>query len=493
MPTLEPRKAVVAWSLYAAALAACVMVAVGVFAGGALAVGILIGLMAVFAAWRFPLETVLVLIAYIPLEGFLMKWGPDELTGATLMPELLIAAAAFAAVARRGPPARRSTVLHWLLLIAAFVLVGGVSAYVNQVSPFDSVYWVRTMIRYMPAALVIAVLVDGPTWIRRVAPVFAASIVLQAGVALVQLGGGDTVRSFFAPGDVVIGETEFVSYSASALSGISGTMGFYNTFGLYAVLCFAVCVGSAYAWRARPESHGGGRGRLLLLDVGSAAAAGCVLVSGSRQSIAALVTVIVLVLVLLGTRGFGWKGLPLVLGAASIIGVALLWPGLAGPLQWIPERFGTALSGSFIDQSMRTDRLSAVLTVAPAVLAEAPLLGVGPGALGTASGTEVAQNLGLSSGSVGFVQDVGWAGLLIQTGVAGFVLVAGAFGWLVLRARRAWQHGVLDKGLYVVVVTVVAATAVGMLASSALLIRSVSLLVWCVAGLALRGSDADEA
>lgn len=480
------------WPMQAAMLALCALLGATVAFRGLTGAVAAFGVLAVLGALRWPLGTVLLLIAYIPVEGFLVKWIAPEAGGVvTLMPEILTWACALSVVVSRANRLDRKAAVLWMALIAGFALVGAVSALVNGIGWFPALYWVRTIIRFMPVALVVGALVDGRVWLRRVAPLIGVSMVVQAGVALAELLGGNAARLFFAPGDVVVGGTRFVGYEATALSGISGTMGFYNTLGVYSVLCFVVCAGAGYAMRERRHSGGDDRLWIFLVRAGTVAAVAGVLMAGSRQSMVAFLAALVLLVVLLGMRGLGWEGTPAALGVGGVTAAAFVWPSLASPLRWIPERFAIAFSAAFIAQSSQSDRLFAILRVVPAVFRKAPLLGVGPGGLSADSVAAAAGKLGLSYVGVLYVQDVGWAGLFAQTGLLGLALVLGALAWVGARAWGARRARVLDRGLFATVAMVLAVVGIGMFASSILFVRSLSFVLWVVVGLTFRREPLD--
>jgi len=464
---------------------------VGVAFGNVYAVAVIPAALLVVVSVVWPREVLVFMLAYIPLEPFLLKWLPGGAFGPlSLVPEVILFFAAASALLR--PSKHVGDVgggQRWVLWIGGFLAVGLVSAWVADVAAIDAIYWLRTNVRYMSAALIVGALGDRRWWLRSVAPVIAWGVIVQCAVALIEFVGGASARLFFAPANVILGGRAFVDYATTGPAGISGTLGFYNNFGLYSALATAVCAGALLSisdddsfdpdWIA---------GKTRLFGVAVWAGTLNVLLSASRQSFLVFFAAAVAMLIVVGPRTVGRRMIP-VIGFAVLFALAtFLLPSLTGPLAWIPERFGQVVGGRAVAQSLQTDRLFAIVRVVPAVLLLSPVLGLGPGALSSLSGVGTAAgSLSLSSEGVSYVQDVGWAGIMVQSGLAGFGMFVVLYWWLARSARRLYRSGVLDRGAGGMLAAAFTIWATGMVASSPQLVRSTSLILWCVMGLCIGG------
>lgn len=474
-------------------VAAGALLGYGLAQGSVLALVIVPALLVAVAAIVWPTYTLLLMLAYVPFENFLLKWVPGGQGGLlSLAPEALLFLAGASALMRDSNRPEVNARRLWLLWIAVFLAVGATSGWVAGVRMLDVAYWVRTNVRYMTAALIVGTFGNREWWVTRVAVVIAGTAILESLIAVAQFIGGSAVISFFAPASVIVGGREFVSYSAITTGGVAGTLAFYNNYGLYCALSAVVCGGALIMISDTPSlkaSVSVGKRRLLGFAVlGSVIGT---LISQSRQSIIALTLAGVTILLIVGVRRLGNRLIPIVFGTAMLVVAALLVPSLAGPLAWIPERFRQVTSGVAVNQSLQTDRLFAVSRVVPAALAVNPLLGLGPGALASSAKLgSTASVLGLSAQGILYSQDVGWAGALVQLGLLGFSTIVTLLLALVRRARQLFKSGVFDHGATATVLGAMTVWGLGMTASSMLFIRAVSLILWTVAGLCLGGYDA---
>lgn len=467
-----------------------VFLGVGVAFNNVYVVVLVPAIVALSVAFVRPRATLLLMVAYIPLENFVLKWLPGGASGAlSIAPEIILFFAAASAFLSSTGTTGYFNRQRWVLWIVAFLAVGTVSAWLADVPWIDSVYWIRTNVRYMSAALIIGALGDRKWWVSSFVPVVAGGLVAQFVIAVIEFVGGTSVRLFFAPASMVVGGREFVDYAVTGPAGISGTLGFYNNFGLYSVIAAAICAGAVVAISGSPDLQGVvGLRRVRLMEVAVVAGALNVLLSGSRQSVIVFAAAAIAMMLVVGIRRAGRRivavGLALMLFAAA----AFLAPSLTGPLAWIPARFGQVIGGAAVSQSLQTDRLFAVARVVPRVVEVSPLLGLGPGFMASLSGVSTAASaLSLSSEGVSYVQDVGWAGVFVQVGLVGVGLMLTLLILIAGTTRRMYREGALDRGASATVAGVLTTWGVGMVASSPLLVRSTSLLLWCAVGLCLGG------
>lgn len=464
------------------------LLGVGVATQSALAVAGMLALAAVACAVVWPRWILVGLLAYIPLETFVLKWLPGGIAGPLgLVPEVLLFLAGISAFMKALSEPDSEIRIRWILLILAFVAAGMIAIFVGGTRALDGIYWLRTNIRYTTAALIVGSLGNRAWWVGTVARVVAGSVVVQALIAFAQLVGGPAVSSFFAPASVVVAGREFVDYGGVA-AGISGTLGFYNNFGLFSAMSAVVCLGAFVSLTQGHIRDGVRTATGRWLAVGGTAAVLSVLMSGSRQALIVMAVALMILVLISGFRRLSGRMIPIMFVLLVFTAATMLLPQLAEPLSWIPSRFQQAITVSSVNASLQSDRLFAVARVVPAVLAFNPITGLGPGALSSGLGLGAAAGaLSLSSSGVSYVQDVGWAGMLVQMGILGFSLLAYLLVSLVWRARRLFREGTLDRGALATVSAAMTIWGLAMVASSPLFIRSVSLILWSVAGLCLGG------
>lgn len=461
----------------------------GIAQGSVLAMVFIPALLAGVVAVVQPRFTLLVTLAYIPVESFILKWLPGgQGTLLSLAPEVALFLAALSAVLRSSTDRYADSRVKLVFWVAAFGTIGFVSGWVAQAPTIDTIYWIRTNVRYISAALIVGAMGTRHWWVNRLAVVVSGSVLLQLLIALTQMILGQPARAFFSPANMSAFGRQFVGYQEVSTGGISGTLAFYNNFGLFCALSFVICLTASLALREESLQCASTRRSRRWMLTGALAAASGTAISGSRQSIIALFAAALVVLFAYGVRRLGSRMTPILFAAAVMLTASLLMPSLTGPLAWIPERFGQAVSSSNISQSLQTDRLFAVVRVVPAVLSSNPVLGIGPGSMSSNSqlGT-MASLLGLSSEGIYFAQDVGWAGIIVQLGLAGITVLLGLLFALGRRARALYVEGGIDRAALAAILAAIAVLSVGMIASSPLLIRAVSMLFWSVVGLSLGG------
>lgn len=476
-------------------IAAAVLLGYGIAKGSLLALVIIPAVLLAMATVAWPLTALTVMLAYVPVESFLLKWVPGGQGGVlSLAPEIILFLAASSAFLRgvSGRHSRGRTVL--LLWIGAFVVIGLLSGWLAGTPTIDTLWWVRNNVRYMSAAIIVGALGSREWWVRRVALIVAGSSIVQFFVALAQLVGGSAVISFFTPASIVVGGRQFVNYSAAPLGGISGTLSYYNNFGLFSACSCAVCMGALatiggdekLARSVSPTSKN-------VLLAGALLAAASTLLSASRQSLIALLVAGAVIALVVGIRRVGARLLPIAVLSAVFAGAAFLMPSLIGSLSWIPRRFSEAMQRSYLSQSLATDRLFVISRVLPAVLSKNPLLGIGPGSVTSmAKLNTMASELSLSAEGIYYAQDVGWVSAMIQTGLLGFGALVTLMSGLAWTARKRFVSGDLDRGALATVIAVLIILVIGMVASSPMMMRPVSLLVWTAAGLSLGGYRAED-
>lgn len=468
------------------AMSSMLVVAIGIAA--AVGLGMTAGrspgtaLLAAFAALGFfvsverPDIAVLALAAYLPFEGWILKFVPDG-SLLVLLPELisigLVLSLALRAALSGSVAAFRHRPLVWI--IAGLTAVTLISAMANSTPVMDEINSVRVMLRFAPIAL-IASLDPWSSSIRRGLPRVAFIVALvQVCIGIVEWRGGIEAARFFWAGNFTIGTVGTQADTLSTVQDriVAGTMSHYNIYALSLVFWLGVMVidllitaNANRGWKFAP----------WVVVAGSVLA---VLLSQSRQSVVAL-------LVAASSLGvFIWlrqsprdSRVPL----AFLLVVALSVFTLTSGRFSVGDRFNQLMQPGYWAEQATRDRGYAVTAVVPRVLSETPLFGAGPGAFQTvtknADTAAGVSRFDLDPARAKYVGDVGWALIATQGGLLSVTAVVCVL-WLLFSAGRLARD--LTGALYW---WFASAFVVGMSASMPLIYKPPSILLWIVVGLA---------
>jgi len=469
----------------------------------AVAILVVLGLPALPWAIRNIHVVVLLLAVYTPFEEFILKWMPGSLAAALrFAPEALILLLLAAIVLRNIGHGTWWTKTPIDLPAALFLGFSALSALANNVPPIVGVLGIREFARYI--LLYYLVVNAGLTYktMKVMTGALLAVAALEAGIGLMQVVLGNRFSLLLTPEDVVVGGVLVREGFTQILSGgtrIFGTLGRYSRFGFFlAIFCVL-----ALALYATLRSKLGRELRLCFLAF-AALAAPALILSYSRTSLFVLCTGIIVVLLI--TR---WKMALYVALIIPVVAMLLLlswvtvedWTVAATEEASILERFASTFSPDYLDVLLRRGRLFIIARVSPIMLREYPLLGLGPGTVGSTATGGGTNSPGLYPehshidwldvtdvgrlDSLRFLHDVGWASILAQVGVLGLA----AFLWAMLELARAalccfaGSKDLFVRGLSAGYVGLLAAVIVGNLAVFSLSFRAVSLYVWLLGGL----------
>lgn len=425
-----------------------------------------------------PAFAAVMLAAWLPLEGFVLKLVPIG-APALVVSEFISLSILFWTMSQllkrdNEELTGRPSALWPIVVLAA---AAGVSFVVNVPPAIDALYWFRVNLRFVPLA-VACLYAPFATEVRaRIVGLAVFTAITQGFVGLLQLVGGPDAARFFWPGQFSLGGVATQGDTFFSVSGryVAGTLGHYNIYGLLMVVCAGVLLSSLLD----DLSHGT-RSTGRLREMALATAALMVVMSQSRQAIAIGALLIPLVMVM----GTATKEARLGRRIATVVGIVVAATlGALSVASELTSRVAWVLSGNYFQYEAAMNRGYVVGAVTRAVAGRNPLFGMGPGSFGTSYGSDTGPvgvtTLGLDIVSSRYVGDVGWVSLFAQTGLAGFV---GALG-IAAMSLRAF----LDKARSISIrgfgYTIACVLGIGMLASTPMVYKSVSALLWLLIGL----------
>ena len=422
--------------------------------------------------------TVLVLIAYIPFENWLLKFVPDG-SFVLLVPDVMSLALLLAVALKIAS----SGDIRWVSKRYVAWIAGGLAAVTlasslaNPVPMIDQVYWVRVSLRFVPVGLVAAI-EPWSGWIRaRLATVAFPVALAQCSIGLVELLGGMRIATFFWAGTAfsLAGFDPGGDVLATVEDRIvAGTMGHYNQYAFVLLLLMGIMITDLLSRRVRQSGAVLGGWAVVGLS------AVMIVLSQSRQNVIALAFCMVAFALMAWFRGAPSQRRMAGVGLGVLLVLALV-AAASGRLA-ISERFGTIANASYWEDAQQADRGYAVTVIAPTALRANLLLGAGPGSFhpagGNAGNSSGVSRFDLDTWHSRFVHDVGWAHFAAQLGLLG-VLIVGTLGVLLLMGVRA-EPGP-DALMYVWTAVAFVTTMFG---SNPLIYKPNSIILWCIFGLA---------
>lgn len=454
----------------------------GVLVGlkGVLGLAIVAGVLLGVAVVRWPAQAVLLLMLWLPLEGWLLKFfsGASPLL---VLPDVVCALVLISVILRLVLSRRLRDLFETPLVLylgLTLAVVGCLSWLVNGGNTTDVLYWFRVSLRFVPLGVVMSVEPWRSQITSRLTVVAALGAGTQIVIGLLEWVGGSAVAQFFWPGQFSLGgvATQVDTLTTVGSKVVAGTMGHYNIYGLTMVMYVSVILGALCLSKDADSPVR----RLPLLLV---AVFGClaIILSQSRQAIAILAVLLIALFGLFLWRGKRWQrwlamAIPTIALIVLVVGAATFLDSSLG-------RFSDLFRSSFWQQDTSANRGYVVSEVAPALLKHSPFLGLGPGSFGGSSGTTMtgASELGLDLSRARFTGDVGWVSYLAQLGLMGvatlFVLVCFVFSRVVRLMSRP-REGLIALGLFGVLLF-------GMMASTPLSYKPTGSLIWLLSGLIL--------
>ncbi|MDD5251661.1 MAG: hypothetical protein PHT12_03425 [Patescibacteria group bacterium] len=449
---------------------------------------------AVFAlAFYRPESALYFIVAYIPLEPFLLKFLTDDVyVYAKYFSEVLVYAVVAAAVIRVLSRRRPWVPTPIDLPFAFFLLVALSSLVVNAVPPFIGILGLRQIIRFILLFFAVAYLAPNREFARRLSYLMLVIAFLEAGLGIVQWATGGYFDEFLLPSARRFFEDIQLSSGTDQFwepgTRVFATLGRYDQLGTFLCFFLLLAVGWLYELKAVRQ-----RQPLFLFVV---------------------VAVVALLLTLSRASWFGFIGAFFVIGAmlkgdrrvrtafvAVIIAAVAYW-GYSGlvvryltdyPGQTPIERFFESFSYErWRGEYYGLGRLYWMVQTPLVVVRSSPLLGVGPGQYGGGAAaalgnTRVYERLNLPFGvygSEGYI-DNNWFSLWGETGTLGLIFYLWMFGALALMALHVWREAKdpFLKGMALGYFGCLLAVTFQAFLATYLEVRTLALYVWLYGGL----------
>lgn len=464
-----------------------VVLGLGVSYYGWLPLGLLGAAVLCWVSIRYPGKMVLLLLLWLPVEGWILKFIPGS-SVLLAAPDAIAAAMAVGVLMRLGTRRAQKHGAHISLgYLAPFILLFVVAVLawiVGTASMIDALYWFRVHFRFVPLALVLVEDETRHCVLEGLGRIGSIVVLSQAAIGLAEYVGGTPVASFFWPGQFSLGAVSTAADTLSTVGSrvVAGTLGHYNQYGLVLVIWVAILLGHALD-RHKKESLRAPVWLSLAIASGSVA----VLLSQSRQAAALLIVVYFFWMQVQDGIAKKLKRLGMVLATIIVVMATPLGDGLFALI----GRFDLLADVWYWSVDVAKNRGYVLVTVSLATLGSAPILGLGPGSFGSsfagAAGPTGVLALGLDPLASNFIGDVGWVSVLGQVGLLG----VGCLLWvLAILIRSALSTG-CPMMARLGGVGVAAVLGVGMFASMPITYKSTSSLMWIVYGLVALCAAAD--
>ncbi len=465
----------------AAAIAASAVYAPWVFA-------LLLGPVLFYYFWKHQAQLVLFLLVYTPFEEFILKMMPDSLYAPVrfMWEGLLFAMIALILFERLFlSKTWKKSIVDKLILV--FLAAWGASTVLNNISPTFSALHIKNLIRYISVFYIVYNLKPDKEFLRKTIHIIIAIGVFEGVLCLGQAVEGDILVKAFEPREVVVGGEVIRGedmQTGSYHTIFSGTFARANDLGNYLALslCFLAAVWFVFEKR-----------KIYLLAALPMIAA-LILTSSRISWISIFVAVGFMLFKIRHKLRFAYFIVPIVLLAIVLTGTTLAGIDATHGHFNVLNRFLFMFTPDYIDIMASGGRLYAVLVVAPAVFLANPVLGLGPGSFMKISKQMTADQvygkgeaMGLETGALRYVHDVGYTAIFVQTGLVGLLALAFIFVRIFRKASQAFKREPdrLIRALYLGGMGFIIAVAIQNLASFNLLYRNQSLLIWAVLGLIL--------
>ena len=434
-------------------------------------------------------------LLFLPFQDLLISLSPASLQlPLRYAPELLVDAFVVTLLLREAT--RRQIMERFrpiVLPLAGLLVFWIVGAFWNAVPISSMLVGLRSEFRFLPLAVVAALLVDVRRDGRFLLKILTGIALVQCGVAFAEVVGGPAVRSIFAPGyELVVGGAT-VGAVGPPLDTIFGTLPHRNDLG--SLLAFSWIVLAAAGRDALGVSR---RAMVFILTV----IASGVVVSASREGGVALLIGALII-------AHGRLRVPVVaIAALGLFAVFLLTTALVpnrpdertyiidpnGNVYSylhgtsLVERWHSVFTREAWTPSYYTNfRLFLLSSNAGLVARESPIDGFGIGSVSDPTTINRPTNPALKTFAgrkaieQGFIYDGNWAVLVLEVGLGGLALLALFFAALVrlgLRVDRVHWSGLA-------LAAAVGATVVLGFFAPTLQHRAPTAILWMLAGLAL--------
>ena len=440
-----------------------------------------------------PRWTLMFLLIWMPFEPFLLKFVPDVLfLYARFFSEVLIYLLAAIVVVKIGIGKKQWKQTPLDLPFILFVLVLIASVLVNTVSPTIAILGIRQILRFVILFFVVALMYPPKEFIRRAVVAMLLIVILQSALGITQSLVGGNLDSFLLPSETRTFETlEFqgVTEFWDPGSRVFGTLGRYDRLGTFLVFFMLIAIGFLYekeVWQDRKEL-------LLVLALGLPA----LLLTYSRSSWFGLLLGFLLIALYFMRDRRVWIGfiifLSMVFGYLFFSGVVVQnLIETRGVEQSPVERFFEAFSYErWQSEYYGFGRLYFIVQTPRAVIAAAPLFGVGPGQYGggaaaTLHNITAYDELGLPFGVEGTrgIIDNNWFSLWGETGTLGLAFYLWMYAALFIITVKVYRDSTdpLARGLALGFAGAMLAVALNSFLATFLEVRTLAIYLWVFGG-----------
>lgn len=448
-----------------------------------------VALLAIFLTWKEPMWAVLFLLAWWPLEPFILKFIHDDVYvfaryASEILIYVLVIVVIVGLITKRFE--RRFSAIDVPFVL--FLLMIGASIILNAIPVVDAALGLRQIVRFMLLFFVVLYRYPRRYWIKYAMVVLCATLFLQSLLGITQALSGGGLDAFLLPserrtfGDIQLTEGTVQFWDPG--QRVFGTFGRYDRMGAFLAFVLLLVVAFVYESDTQPEWKWLG----WLTALGLPA----LLLTYSRSAWFGLI---------LGALVIGWvrKDKRVLYGAviagvvlASILGFSGIQKTLSDvPRQTVVERFFEAFSYErFRGEYYGIGRVFWILHTPQTVVSHSAipfLFGWGPaqyggGAVAALGNTRVYDAVGLPFGvygTEGYI-DNNWMSLWGETGTLGIILYAWLYIALMVVGVRVARHGrsALTRAVGAGYVGVSVAVGVNAFLATFLEIRTLAPYLW---------------
>lgn len=438
--------------------------------------------------WKNQEKFLLFLLIFLPFEELFLKYIPESLYApARYYWEFCLLIFMVGLIARR----LKSNASHKLNiidgLILAFLVAWFISTVVNSISPIESLQVLKNYVRYIPVFYLAYYCRKREyvlKWSIRILLIMGA---IQATICIGQAFEGNILTEIFRPRDVVVGSKLIRGediQTGTYYTRFTGSFARSNDLGNYLsyILCLLIAVTPGRFDRSRYITLG-----VLILAA--------LILSSSRISWLAAYTGVGAILLMMRSK---WRLTYFIIPIIAVVILAIMLPNvtsenISGDFN-IVSRFVYMFSSDYIETMRDFGRLYAILYVAPSVLSASPILGLGPGTFMPISADipwenifKKAEPLGLDPSAARYVHDVGYVAILTQVGLLGLGIIIILFWKIGLAINEKLRYIIQPdaKAFMIAAIGILVAMAVQNLASSNLMYRNQSMIIWLFSGIAV--------
>lgn len=430
-------------------LASVGVLLVSIYSSPWFVIGAMIAAGAVYVSYKEPMWTVLFLMAWWPIEPFVLKFVSDDLyLYARYFSESLIYVLALVVIVglfterykRRATAVDLPLVLFLVILIASVIL--------NTLPVTDAVLGMRQIMRFMLLFPIVLYRYPRRFWIKRAMIVVVATLLIQSLLGITQAVAGGTLDQFLLPSERrTYGEIQLTEGTVQFWDPgqrVFGTFGRYDRMGTFLAFALLMLIGLVYEGYRKQDWR--------WLGIIAALGVPAILLTYSRSAWFGLV---------FGGLAIAWlRKDKKVLIASLIVGVVLAGTlGFAGiqrtltdvPRQTVVERFFEVFSyerfrGEYLGLG-RTFWIVHTPTTVVSHNVRSLLFGWGPsqygaGAVSALHNTRAYDETGLPFGvygTEGYI-DNNWFSLWGETGTLGVIFYAWVYFGLMLIAWKVARH-----------------------------------------------------